>query len=50
MTNKEKFLSFVTSDNGKTIKKNRQRIKWRWLIRIKNNIHLWYLTLRDKHS
>jgi hypothetical protein len=48
MINKDKFLLLVSDEKSKTIKKNRQRIRWRLLIRIKNKIHLWWLNITDR--
>ncbi len=50
MTNKEKFLLLVSDEKSTIIEDIKRRRKWRWLIRIKNEIHLQYLSLRDKYK
>jgi len=43
MTNREKFMLLVSDEKSTIIADIKRRRKWRWLIRIKNEIHLWYL-------
>ena len=45
---KERLLKLVSDEKTDTINRNKQRIKWRWFIRLKNKIKLFYLTLLDK--
>lgn len=43
MNNKDKFLKLVDKRTTNIAKKNKKRIKYRFLIRIKNEIKLWIL-------
>ena len=45
---KERLLKLVSDEKTDTINRNKLRIKWRWFIRLKNKIKLFYLTLLDK--
>lgn len=47
---KERLLKLVSDEKTDTINRNKQRIKWRWFIRLKNKIKLFYLTLLDKNE
>lgn len=42
--NKEKFSQLVSKDKTNLVEKNKRRIKYRFFIRLKNRILLWYLT------
>lgn len=46
--NKINFLKLVSEEDTKTMKEVRWRIKNRWWRRIFQNIHLSFLTLRNK--
>lgn len=48
MTNKEAFLKLVSEEKTDTIKRNRLRIRYRWLIRIINRIKIRYYSLNTK--
>lgn len=45
--NIKRFLELVSHEETDTMAKIKRRIKWRWLIRIKNRIHLWWLNIVD---
>ena len=45
---KKRLLKLVSDEKTDTINRNKQRIKWRWFIRLKNKIKLFYLTLINK--
>ena len=47
---KERLLKLVSDEKTDTINRNKLRIKWRWFIRLKNKIKLFYLTLLDKNE
>lgn len=47
-TSKERLLKLISDEKVDTINRNKLRIKWRWFIRLKNKIKLFYLTLINK--
>jgi hypothetical protein len=47
MINKKRLMELVSDEKTNTVKKNKRRIKYRKIIRIKNKIKLWWLNLID---
>jgi len=45
--NKEKFLQLVSKDKTNIVKKNKRRIKYRFLIQIRQELLIWCFTLRS---
>tara|TARA_R110000744_G_scaffold47079_1_gene103855 strand:- start:221 stop:547 length:327 start_codon:yes stop_codon:yes gene_type:complete len=42
MTNKERFMQLVSKEKTNTIKINKRRIKYRFFIRLKNKLLIWW--------
>jgi len=45
--NKEKFLQLVSKDKTNIVKKNKRRIKYRFLSQIRQELLIWCFTLRS---